>query len=266
MIMLREAKPLRVLQIVFEQNLPIAVSLLSDGSWSMHRAVVCFVEGGVFGIKITPQKKNRPINIAVGQTVGVSFKYGYGQDYDRFIFDTRVVQVEKTQDSEMLGVIRLLIPEQIEVIQRRNFARVPVPKGMNVDVELWQKESVNKSIDPVLNGQGGNLSADVCQGYIGTLIDISAGGLQVAIDYAQGPVLEEGRCMGLKFAPLPDETPLVFNAYIRSVLPSASGKSVCIGLEMVGLEASPEGRLILQRLCNVVEQYGKINKAGNNKT
>jgi hypothetical protein len=28
---------------------------------------------------------------------------------------------------------------------------------------------------------------------------------------------------------------------------------------LVGLEASPEGRLILQRLCNIVEQYSKMN-------
>jgi c-di-GMP-binding flagellar brake protein YcgR len=258
MIMLRQAKPLKVMQIVLEQNLPIAVSYFSEGRWCVCRAVVCYVDKGVFGIRITPQKKSRPIDIAVGQAVGVSFKAGYGQEYDRFIFDTKVAWVEKLLDTETLGVVKLLIPEQIEVVQRRSYVRVPVPQGMKVDVELWQKESVQK--------RDGDLTVDVCQGYIGSLVDISAAGLQVAIDYAQGPVLKEGQFVGLKFVPLPDETTLTFNAYIRTVLPEASGKSICIGLEMIGLEASPEGRLILQRLCNVVEQYEKINKAGNNKT
>jgi c-di-GMP-binding flagellar brake protein YcgR len=255
MIMLHYTKPAKVLQTILEQNLPIAVSLFSEGKWCVCRALVVFVDKEIFCIKITPQKKSRLINISVGQTVGISFKMGLGLDCDRFIFDAKIAQVEKLSDSDTLGVIRLVMPEQVEVIQRRSYTRVRMPAGLKVDVEIWHKDTVE--------GENGSLKAEISQGYIGSLVDISAAGLQVAIDYTQGPALHEGQFIGLRLAPLPNETPLVFNAYIRTVLPAASGKSACFGLEMLGLEASPEGRLILQRLCNVVEQYEKINKAGS---
>jgi len=65
----------------------------------------------------------------------------------------------------------------------------------------------------------------------------------------------------VRFTPMPYETPLMFNAQIRNVLPSADGKSIYIGLQIVGLEASPEGRKVLSRLVGVVERYFKINQS-----
>jgi hypothetical protein len=64
---------------------------------------------------------------------------------------------------------------------------------------------------------------------------------------------------------MPYETPLMFNARVRNILPTADGKSICIGLQMVGLEASPEGRLILQRLCNIVDRYYQMNQPASKR-
>ena len=61
---------------------------------------------------------------------------------------------------------------------------------------------------------------------------------------------------------MPYETPLVFNAQIRNVLPDADSRSAYLGLQIVGLEASPEGRQVLSRLVGVVERYFKVNQAG----
>jgi hypothetical protein len=59
---------------------------------------------------------------------------------------------------------------------------------------------------------------------------------------------------------MPYEMPLMFDAQIRNILPTAGEKSICLGLRIVGLEASPEGRQVLQRLCNVAEHYYQINQ------
>jgi len=61
---------------------------------------------------------------------------------------------------------------------------------------------------------------------------------------------------------MPYEKPLILDAQIRNILPTADGKNICLGLQIVGLEASPEGRGVLQRLCNVVERYFQINQSG----
>ncbi|MHC4657723.1 MAG: PilZ domain-containing protein, partial [Planctomycetota bacterium] len=94
----------------------------------------------------------------------------------------------------------------------------------------------------------------------GRLIDISAGGAQVAVDAGQEPDFRNGQFIGMRFTPMPYETPLMFNGQIRNILPTADGKSICLGLQIVGLEASSEGRQILQRLCSVVERYYQINQ------
>ena len=257
MIMLHQVKPQRVLETVLEQSLPLAVSYLSGEKWRLCRALVSFVGENEFGIRISPQKKDKPLEIFRGQSVGITFKYGYGQDYDHFIFDTTITSIEQSGPGQAVGMIKLAVPSQIEVVQRRSFQRVRVPKGTNVDVELWIKDNIIRSAD--------GPAADICQGYIGTLIDISAGGLQVAVDYAQGPSFEEGQFIGLKFTPVPNQTQIMFNAYIRNVLPTASGSGLCIGLELVGLEASPEGRLILQRICSAVDYFTRLNKQAQNQ-
>ena len=37
---------------------------------------------------------------------------------------------------------------------------------------------------------------------------------------------------------------------ITEVIPTAGGKSLCLGLQFVRLEGNPEGRQGLQKLCN----------------
>lgn len=255
--MLREAEPQRVLQEVYEHRVPVVVSYLSGGRWRVARALLIEVSDNSFSIKFSPQKRAEPVDVKAGASVGISFKYGCSDDNDRFIFDTKVIGIEQPADSSCIGTITLSVPEQIEFVQRRSFVRVRVPESMSVDVNIWRRDRV-----AVADGTG---AASVCQGWEGKLVDISASGLQVAVDFSQGPDLEAGQFVGLRFAPLKDETKLTFNAYVRSITPAASGKSLCIGLEMVGLEASPEGRLILQRLCNVVGQYDRMNKAAGDR-
>ena len=69
--------------------------------------------------------------------------------------------------------------------------------------------------------------------------------------------------MGVRFTPMPYETPLMFSAQIRNVLPTADHTSLCLGLQIVGLEASEEGREVLSRLAKVVETYHQINQSGD---
>jgi hypothetical protein len=250
-LMLRDAQPRRVLQLVLDQRLPLAVSYFSEGTWRLARAVLVDVLGDSFTIRISPQKKNLPADIHEGLSIGFTFQYGFGREYERFVFDAVVKNVERSADSLCIGVITLALPEGIEVVQRRSYRRVRVPEKLNVDVNIW-----SRSIPPA---DSTGVSAEVTQSWNGKLLDISAGGLFVGVDLSQGSGLEVGHFVGLRFTPLHDETVLSFNAYIKNIAPDASGNNLCIGMEVVGLEASPEGRLVLQRLCNIVDQYSQMN-------
>jgi hypothetical protein len=67
--------------------------------------------------------------------------------------------------------------------------------------------------------------------------------------------------VGVRFTPMPYETPLMFTAQVRNVLPTAGRDGLCLGLQIVGLEASEEGREVLARLAAVVDRYYQMNQS-----
>ena len=251
----------KVLQIAIDEKVPAIMSYLSKGKWHVAKVLLTDLAEGHLKVESTgSSNKKRPINIRMDQPVGLSFKYGYG----KFIFDTVVKGLEPSSDPEAHreqgGTIVLAVPEKIEAIQRRSYFRVNVPESLNVQVLLWHR-SGNLKEKHHLRDPADEMK-DCCQGY---LVDISAGGTQVAVPHevkAQGADFRKGQFVSMRFTPVPYETPIVFSAQIRNTLPTADGKSVSLGLQIVGLEASPEGREVLRRLIGIVEQYYRMNQAG----
>ncbi len=94
-------------------------------------------------------------------------------------------------------------------------------------------------------------------------MDISAGGAQVIVpsqNDAGKASFKKGQFVSMRFTPLPYETPLMLNAQIRNILPTADEKNASLGLQFIGLEASSEGREVLRRLIGIVERYFQINQ------
>lgn len=240
--MLRGTEPERVLQAAAERRIPAIMSYLSAGKWRLSRILMRDIEADRFSARVSPRKKSYLVNIQAGLTVGISFRYGY--ENGRYVFDTMVIGLEPATQRSGAETIVLAMPEQIELIQRRSYLRVKVPASLDVDVTMWHHGYID--------GHGKVPPANCFEG---KLVDISAGGIQIAVQASLEPDFRKGQYVGLRFSPLPYETPLVFNAYVKNIFPSVNRQCLCYGLQMVGLEASPEGRLILQRLCNVVEQY-----------
>ncbi len=273
----------KILQIAIEKRIPAIMSYLSKQKWHVAKVVLAELAGERLCVEsMTPataesshRKGQRPINIQVGQPVGISFKYGYG----KFVFDTAVVGLEPARNAAGYraggGTIVLAVPDKIEVVQRRSYFRVNVPESLKVQVLLWHRNGPAPAglTDGGRIGGSDQLGGSGC---VGRLVDISAGGAQVIVPNensgANGPEaspstrlgagFKKGQFVGVRFTPLPYETPLVLSAQIRNVLPTADGGNASLGLQIVGLEASPEGREVLTRLIGVVEQYYQINQSG----
>lgn len=254
---LDRAEPRVILQAVMDEKAPAIMTYLSRGKW--HVAKVILTELGASSLKVeiwrpsynkgqdrgvvSPRKESHPINIQVEQPVGMSIKYEYG----KVVFGTKVLGFEPSPDNGG-GRIVLLFPDSIELVERRSFFRVNVPDSLSVKVVLWPRRS-----------RGDGLPLPPMEYMQGRLVDISAGGGQIAIEREQQAQLRKGQFIGVRFTPMPYEKPLMFNAQIRSVLPTADEKNICYGLQIIGLEASCEGREVLLRLVGVVEQYYKMN-------
>lgn len=260
-VMLQGAQSQTILLMVVRDQSPAIMSYLSKDKWHVAKVVMKDLRGGRLYIENCHAcGKPHPINIQIGQPVGVNFKHAYG----KFVFDTTVVSLEPSCDPEAGGTIVLAEPQQVGVVQRRSYFRVNVPRSLRVNVVLWHRTSHRYQDDRT-------------HAYSeGTLMDISAGGAQVILPRKDArpcvaPAGSEGRAgesefrkgqfLGIRFTPMPYETPLMFNAQVRSVLPTADQANLCLGLQIVGLEASDEGRQVLSRLANVVERYHQINQS-----
>ena len=246
LVILQGAEPRTVLETVIKKKVPAIVSYLSRGKWYIVKTVICDMGRDRIKISVSPRKLPYPMNIRVEQPVGISIKYEDG----KFVFDSKVVDFEQSCQDHSGGVVVLEIPDRIELVERRSFFRISVPRGLKVNVMIWHR-NISESELPTLP-----------KGYWqGQLVDISAGGGQVSIKQSDKPDFRAGQFVCLRFTPMPYETPLVFNAQVRTILPAADNQNICIGLRIVGLEASAGGRRTLERLVNVVEHYYEMNKS-----
>jgi hypothetical protein len=268
--MLSRAEPREILQTVIEKKTPAVLSFLSRGKWHVARVLLTNLGANRLDVRVSPGRvtNDEPratsdcqtslMNIQVNQPVGISLKYGYG----KFIFETTVVAIQPSSDPTSGGTIALMVPERIELVQRRSYFRVDVPSSLKVNVMLWHRRYTNEMSETrqiETQTSDSRRMPQECY-WQGKLTDISAGGVQIVVDTGQKPDFKRGQFIGLRFTPMPYEMPLMFDAQIRNILPTAGEKSICLGLRIVGLEASPEGRQVLQRLCNVAEHYYQINQ------
>jgi len=246
MIFPHGAEPRVLLKSVIDDRIPAIMSYLSRGKWHVAKILLRSMGASKLNVQVLGGDRPHPVNIQLNQPVGVSLKYRCG----KVVFDTTVVGFEASSQGGG-GQINLLIPDRVEIIQRRSYFRVSVPESLKVNVTLWHRKQNkdNQCKPPEKYWQ--------CK-----LVDISAGGLQLALENASQPNFNKGQFVTLRFTPLPYEQPLMFSAQIRNLLPTADDRKTCLGMQIVGLEASPEGREVLQRLCVIVEQYYQINQSG----
>ena len=256
-VMLNGAESRRILQSIVEKKIQAAMCYLSRGKWHVAKVLPVRVDDNGLAVVILPatplapdgvhqlsEWKPRPVNIHIGQSVGASLKYEGG----KFVFETKVADFEFLPAATG-GVIMLELPEQMELISRRSFFRVRIPEKLNIEVDIRHR-SFRQNSQPEKSWQG-------------RLIDLSAGGLQIAVPILQGPDFSEGQFVQAGFSPLPSETPLEFSAQIRDILPTADGLCLCYGLQIVGLEASKEGRTTLARLAGTTELFHELNRSND---
>ena len=252
----------QILQTAIREKVFAIMSYPSTNGWHVTKVQLKEFAAGKLKVEVfEPRPKPRPMDIQVNQPVGMSFKHGYG----KFIFDTIIVALEHSRNPVCGaggGTIVLVAPDRVEMIQRRSYFRVSVPDFLDVKVTLW-RHSQNRNTGPMLHEPDGPrvTSGERRNYYLGKLVDISAGGAQIMIPRQNGANLDfrKGQYIGLRFTPMPYEMPLMFNAQIRNILPAEDHKSIYLGLQIVGLEVSSEGRRVLSRIAEVTKRYYQLN-------
>jgi c-di-GMP-binding flagellar brake protein YcgR len=218
---------------------------LSRGKWHMTKITLLHALDMNLQVDITQKEKHHPININIDQPVGISFKH----DYCKYIFESVVVGFAPSVNTKNGGVIVVAMPDCIDRIQRRNYYRVSIPEQIYVRALFWHR------------GYTDEVKAVPLDNYWqGQLVDISAGGLQICVDLSQKPNFRDGQLVGIQFTPAPYNQPIQLEAQVRHIAPTADGTKLCLGLQVIGLEATYEGREMLHRLCDVVKTYFTMNQ------
>ena len=239
------AEPRKILTTIIQQKIPAILSYQSRSKWHVAKVLVTDIGATWLAVEVVSNKNRRPINVQQDQPVGVAIKYGYG----KFIFESKVVGLEPSQNDTCAGIISLAAPDHIEMVQRRSYFRVNVPKTMRVNVVLWHRRDTD------------SVAQECPEKYFqGNLVDISAGGLQATTGSTNKAEFRKGQYVCMRFTPMPYETPIMFDAQIRNILPTADNQKLCMGMQIVGLETSPQGRQMLSRIVEIVERYYQMNR------
>lgn len=164
------------------------------------------------GISI-PVSDGKYLPLAKGERVTAIYYYGK----DIYRFDTIVIG----RKIEKILVIMLRKPEKVTVIQRRNFARVPLM--MNVCCALLCNE---KNIYTI-----GDNQIEFFDAYT---LDISGGGMRVAIDRKYEKKMQRGNMLMVTI-PLGDENVTIQGKIVRVENDRKNPKIIC-GLNFIDLD------------------------------
>lgn len=168
----------------------------------------------------------------VGQTVGVSFRLGH----KKCMFSSTVRSLESAQAGLL---VTLLWPESIQQLQRRAFERVAPPSGTVIAVRFWPTDETGGERQ-VRHGQ---------------LEDLSAGGMRLKV--ADAAQVVPGGAYQCVFAHRPGAAALLLEATLLH-REAADQRRASLGFHFIGLETTPEGRLLLDRLARIVSQFQRV--------
>jgi hypothetical protein len=181
--------------------------------------------------------------LQIHQPVGVSFQI----NKEKFIFDSIIIGFESTVTTRG-GRILLEIPEFIEKTPRRSHDRQPVPPNLNVHVLFWHR------------GYADNTAHVPVESYWqGALTNLSATGAQVSVGLSLADCFGPNQLVGLQFTPMFYQKPILVEAQIIHLRREDAEGKLYLGLEFLGLEVSIDGRTVLHRLADIVEEYTKMN-------
>ena len=228
-----------LLQEAAQKHLPLTLTNKQNNCWQVYKSTFIAVQSNrlVLALPVADSADSR-IEPATGQEVALTFKKGY----HKCLFVTRVIGRENHElDAGIsMPVMTVFCPQQIEKIQRRAYNRAAAPAGEPVLVDFWPS-AADGAVNPPR--------------WQAHLTDLSAGGLGLSMPKNELPAIQEGDQLELEFLPLPDQEPLRLQGRFRHATDMPDGRNALLGFQLLGLEISEEGRMLLRRISRIVNVY-----------
>ncbi len=189
-------------------------------------------------------------SVSPGQCLGVSFR----QKSRKLLFAT-VVEAKGhfvLDNNESVAAVRCRWPDSMTELQRRAYHRTPVPGDMTFVASLWEGGAQARAA-----AQGQPLAV-----LSGNLADLSCGGALVLVHTLKPPPWSDEQTLGMELQ-LPDgRAPITVDVRYRGTRAEVGGE-LSVAIQFVGLELSPDGQVVLQRLANSVQRLHRKGLSSN---
>ncbi len=233
----------QVIAHVIERHLPVALTHRADDGWHLYKIRSFFASGSRESNRIcvdvaVPGDARAASLPGPGDPVGVTFRL----NRRKCVFNSIVRSVTPRQ-GRLLLMIRW--PDELQQIQRRAFERASVPPDTVIPVRFWQDD-----------GGAGRPPSDRDVRH-GQLENLSAGGLQIKV--AACAEVHIGSIYKCVFAPRPGAPALIMDARLRH-RDVAEQNRLVLGLQLIGLETTSEGRRLLDQLARIVSQFQRATR------
>ncbi len=223
------------------------LSLQSEDQWRMFKSrfLECDPSQSFFVLDYQAVNDQPLPELWPGQCVGVSFRHR-----NRKVLFATVVEARghyMLENSTSVPAVRYRWPQAITELQRRAYYRTPVPESVNLAVTLWRGGLAGRT---AAQSGGAALLA-------GSLANISCGGALVRLNQPAAIDWAEGELLGIEMQLGDHKPPAPLDGYFRGLRQDEAGQSGA-ALQFIGLELSVDGRLVLQRLANVVQRFHRL--------
>jgi hypothetical protein len=220
------------------------MTFLASGRWQAVRVVLLKCNEQTIVLEALSNGQTASQNIRINQPVGLTFR----MDFSKYICESTVSGIDSSILGGQNGKVLIELPKRIQKVPRRAYQRQPVPKDMNVRVLFWHRGFLEKA---------GSMPVD-CY-WQGQLQNISAGGMRVAVGLEKRDCFFIGQLFGIQFTPICYEKPILVEGQLRHIRQDRENYTLSLGIEFLGLEISLEGRAILERLLETVEEYRRLS-------
>ena len=227
------------LQEAIGNRASLAINYHGTGGWTVLKSRFLQVDPGAEGIVILypyAGDDTQP-EIILGENLGITFRRGHS----KCAFETQVIG--RTSHSMGGGIeapaLQIAWPDGIYELQRRLFSRTRVPPRVVIPVDVALTEPAAE--------KAGRSSR-------GVLLDLSAGGISVAMSEAKGPRWREGDTLTCNFALESGRSVHTLTGTLRHCDKAPDGHWR-LGLQFIGLETSTSGRRTIECIARVANRF-----------
>ena len=237
-----------ILHEALDRRTPLVLSFRRAQGWNTFKSRILNLDQsrGHLSVELPPDQRARlGKQLQEGHYVGMAFRRGHKKCLCSCVVSEIAAPTAPGAGPESMA---LRWPKDIQVLQRRDYYRVPVPHNMEIKILIWPGALDDKPEDP-----GQDRSS-----LYAAIVDISAGGMAVSLPAHEECPLNEGQTVSCEFT-VPERGRIFLEAHFRHLTRKPSDEKL-LGFQFVGLEHGQEGRRCLRQLVGLTHQLTHRNK------